>query len=214
MDFTRLYRGLDAVASFIGAASNVLGAGREQRLSSELTEGRSRDVLGPIEARLAGVLVAALKEAFDRDSARLDLERSHLEAERERIAAERERAEAALRLERLRQAADRELGQIRGSAVTALVVWVVSAAFLMMGGRQPGLGMPAIALVTAGWAALVGGLGASVVGYRNVNLRLAEAELQAGSQAIDLHGGASRTAMWLATAGLGFTSAGLLASLL
>src|SRR4051812_4219849 len=56
---------------------------------------------GGLEARLAGVVVAALKEAFDRDTRRLDLERQQL-------AAERERAERAMQLEIHRQAADRE----------------------------------------------------------------------------------------------------------
>ena len=37
---------------------------------------------GALEARLAGVVVAALKEAFDRDSRRLELERDQLAAER------------------------------------------------------------------------------------------------------------------------------------
>ena len=40
--------------------------------------------IGQIEARLAGVVVAALKEAFDRDSARLELERTQIEADRRR----------------------------------------------------------------------------------------------------------------------------------
>ena len=40
--------------------------------------------LGALETRLAGVVVAALKEAFDRDKARMDLERETLEAERAR----------------------------------------------------------------------------------------------------------------------------------
>ena len=60
--------------------------------------------LGQIETRLAGVVVAALKEAFDRDRARMDLERAHLEAERQR-------AEEALRAELRRQAAERALGE-------------------------------------------------------------------------------------------------------
>ncbi|MBA3640993.1 MAG: hypothetical protein H0W53_17365, partial [Acidobacteria bacterium] len=47
--------------------------------------------LGPLETRLAGVVVAALKEAFDRDKARMDLERDTLEGERSRA----ERALAA-----------------------------------------------------------------------------------------------------------------------
>src|SRR5439155_27012886 len=58
--------------------------------------------LGGLETRLAGVVVAALKEAFDRDTHRLELERAELEAERER-------AERALRLELRRQAGDREI---------------------------------------------------------------------------------------------------------
>src|ERR1700694_3470366 len=57
--------------------------------------------LGQLEPRLTGVVVAALKEAFDRDSRRLDLEREQVEAERVR-------AERALRLELLRQAGDPE----------------------------------------------------------------------------------------------------------
>ena len=40
--------------------------------------------LSQLETRLAGVVVAALKEAFDRDKARMDLERAHLDAERQR----------------------------------------------------------------------------------------------------------------------------------
>ena len=60
-----------------------------------------RAPLHGLEARLAGVMVAALKEVFDRDSRRLELERSHAEAERER-------AERALRLELLRSAPTRD----------------------------------------------------------------------------------------------------------
>ena len=47
---------------------------------------------GQLETRLAGVVVAALKEAFDRDRARMDLERAQMESERQR-------AEDALRAE-------------------------------------------------------------------------------------------------------------------
>src|SRR5713101_6370141 len=77
-----------------------------RKLSQESTEpvpaplepsGRA-GAIGGLETRLAGVVVAALKEAFDRDTRRLDLER-------EQMAAERLRAERALRLELRRQAA-------------------------------------------------------------------------------------------------------------
>ena len=39
---------------------------------------------GRLETRLAGVVVAALKEAFDRDRTRMELERSQIESERRR----------------------------------------------------------------------------------------------------------------------------------
>src|SRR5262245_30438221 len=58
-----------------------------------------------IQAQLAGVAVAAIKEVFDRDSARLEMERAQQEAERQR-------AEELLRIELRRQAADRILGQL------------------------------------------------------------------------------------------------------
>jgi hypothetical protein len=76
-----------------------------------------RAPLHGLEARLAGVMVAALKEVFDRDSRRLELERSQADAERER-------AERALRLELLRQRADREIGRMRLLAAIGVVGWL------------------------------------------------------------------------------------------
>ena len=67
----------------------------------------------PIEARLAGVIVAALKETFDRDSRRLELERAQIDAERERN-------ERTLRLELQRQAGEREIGRLRLLAVVGV----------------------------------------------------------------------------------------------
>src|SRR5688572_9159958 len=77
---------------------------------------------GPLEARLAGVVVAALKEAFDRDHQRLELEREQIEAERKRT-------ERALRLELLRQAADREIGRLRMLAGVAVACWLGTLVF-------------------------------------------------------------------------------------
>src|SRR5262245_50684111 len=71
---------------------------------------------GPLEARLAGVVVAALKEAFERDTRRLELERDQIEAERAR-------AEQALRLELRRQTGERELGRLRLVGAIAVVSW-------------------------------------------------------------------------------------------
>ena len=73
--------------------------------------------LGQLETRLAGVVVAALQEAFDRDSRRLELEREQLEAERRR-------AERLLQLELLRQAGDREVGRLRLLAGVAAGSWL------------------------------------------------------------------------------------------
>src|SRR5947208_2232966 len=72
--------------------------------------------LGHLETRLAGVVVAALREAFDRDSHRLELER-------EQLAAERQRAERAMRLELQRHAVDREIGRLRLLAGIAVTAW-------------------------------------------------------------------------------------------
>ncbi len=76
---------------------------------------------GRLETHLAGVVVAALKEAFDRDRTRLELERAQLEAERRR-------AQEALATELRRQATERALGQLRLIAVMALAAWMLSAA--------------------------------------------------------------------------------------
>ena len=77
-----------------------------------------------IESRLASVVVAALKETFDRDSKRLELERQQLEMERAR-------AERALRLELMRQAADREIARVRfmtGLSTATFVATLIVAA--------------------------------------------------------------------------------------
>src|SRR5262249_4985984 len=77
---------------------------------------------GHIEARLAGVVVAALKEAFDRDTRRLELER-------EQMAAERRRAERVMRAELLRQAGERAISRFQLVAAVAAVTWIGSLFF-------------------------------------------------------------------------------------
>lgn len=97
-------------------------------LSRTSGEPDSLEALGPrapltgLEARLAGVMVAALKEVFERDSKRLELERAQADAERER-------AERALRLELLRQRADREIGRLRLLAAVGVVGWLGTLSF-------------------------------------------------------------------------------------
>src|ERR671925_499033 len=96
---------LDTVAGLV----RLTGSFRrppEEGVPTGLVNTTGAGPLGQLEARLAGVVVAALKEAFDRDRARMDLERAQMEAERQR-------AEEALRAELRRHAADRVLGQLR-----------------------------------------------------------------------------------------------------
>ena len=74
-----------------------------ERLSRRLPAGAPLSAPGTLETHIAGVVVAALREVFERDSRRLDLEREQADAERQR-------AERLLRLELLRQAGDARSG--------------------------------------------------------------------------------------------------------
>jgi hypothetical protein len=106
--------------------------------------------LGQMETRLTGVLVAALQEAFDRDRARLDLER-------ERVEADRRRADEALRLEADRLAGERVLAERRLTMMAALALWITSAA---LAAWLPGMRAPAARVpLGVGWASLIGAIG-------------------------------------------------------
>jgi hypothetical protein len=133
---------------------------RAPRAQSAATEqlAPGSGALGHLETRLAGVVVAALREAFDRDSRRLELEREHMEAERQR-------AERALKLELLRQSADREIGRLRLIAAVAVATWV-GALFL----STRVIGGPVGARITlgAGGALLLGALAAAFVAQSRV----------------------------------------------
>src|SRR4051812_18836342 len=100
MNFGAVFRAFDAVVAFTDAAKRLKG---NSPTEPGLTPAVGGGIGGHLEARLTNVVVAALKEAFDRDHARLELERAQLEEERRR-------AEAAMQLELRRQAADREIG--------------------------------------------------------------------------------------------------------
>src|SRR5262249_44208191 len=86
-------------------------------VSQQLEAGGRGPSGGGLEARLAGVVVAALKEAFERDTHRLELEREQLEAGRLR-------AERALAFALRRQASDREIGRLRLLAGAAVASWI------------------------------------------------------------------------------------------
>jgi hypothetical protein len=156
--------------------------------------------LGQLETRLAGVVVAALKEAFDRDRARMDLERSQIDSERQR-------AEEALRAELRRQAADRSLGQLRLVAIMAIGTWMLSAA---LGVWLPGMreGVPRL-LMGAGWALAIGSLGCAFAASQQVSAWSADVR---GTGAAPLHAAAA-LAPWLLLLALALTGAALLTAL-
>jgi hypothetical protein len=158
---------------------------------------------GPLEARLAGVVVAALKEAFDRDSRRLDLEREQLEAERQR-------AERAIRLELLRQAADREIGRLRLMAGVAIASWLGTLFFSTR--LIEGSALPRTAL-GVGWLLLLGALGAAFSAQSHVARSLAGmggGPEKAASHADLSSGFAGVLAPWLIVAGLAAIALGVL----
>ncbi|HEY7499568.1 MAG TPA: hypothetical protein VH740_13705 [Vicinamibacterales bacterium] len=159
---------------------------------------------GPIEARLAGVVVAALKEAFDRDSARMELERSQIDAERRR-------AEEALRAELRRQAADRLLGQLRLIAVMAVGVWALSAA---LGVWLPGMrdGVPRV-LLGAGWVCALAALAYAFAGWQHVSIRSTDTSIDTSANPALLDHASTMYAPWLLVGALALTGAGLLAAL-
>lgn len=195
-------RVLDAVGGLAQVAGRLRRGGEPG--PSLTPAGPGGGPFGQLEARLAGVLVAALKEAFDRDRARLDLEEAHM-------AAERERAEAALHAELRRQAADRALHQLRLVAIMAIAIWMLSAALAVW---LPGLraGMPRIFL-GLGWALAIASLGGAFAGSRNVTAWSA-ADATGGSSAAGApKDAAAGAAPWLLVGALALTGASLLTAL-
>ncbi|MGE0445085.1 MAG: hypothetical protein AB7P99_07635 [Vicinamibacterales bacterium] len=152
----------------------------------DLAESRTvRGITGHIEARLTNVVVAALKEAFDRDHARLELERTQLDDQRRR-------AEEAMRLEQRRLAADREVGRLRLLAGTAMVGWIAS--ILLLGWRLPLASAPSRALLVSGWVLLLAAMGTAFSAMASAGDREHPAQLP----------------QWLLIAGLGLTALTLL----
>jgi hypothetical protein len=158
--------------------------------------------LAPLEQRLAGVVVAALQEAFDRDRARMDLERSQVEAEQRRAA-------EALAAELRRQAAERALSQLRLIAIIAVAAWMLSAALAVW---LPGMRAGAPRLVLgAGWASAFAALGCTFAGWQMIS------EWTADSRAAAAGGpprsAAATAAPWLILLALALVAASLLAAL-
>jgi hypothetical protein len=148
--------------------------------------------LGGLETRLAGVVVAALKEAFDRDTRRLELERQQIEGERLR-------AERLLKLEVLRQAGDREIGRLRLIAGVSVASWMGT---LFFSTRLMGGGLGARGALGCGWALLLAAIGASFAAQSGI-ARTLERAVEDNTLPRDVaSSGAGALAPWLVVAGL------------
>ena len=151
---------------------------------------------GPLEARMAGVVVAALKEAFDRDHQRLELEREQIEAERGR-------AERILRIELARQAGDQEIGRLRLLAGVAVVSWLGT---LFFSARLAGVASGGRITLGVGWLLLLAALAASFVAQSAVTRGLSRTDAQDFASS----GTAGRLAPWLLVSGLAVIGLGVL----
>jgi hypothetical protein len=189
-----MMRAFDAIMMFRDAAKSIKG---EPPPETGITKPAPPPpaALGQLEATLTNVVVAALKEAFDRDHARLELERSQLEDQRRR-------ADEAMRLEVRRQAADRELARLRLLAATALVCWIASV--VAFGMRVGAIGTPGRVALAVGWALLLGSLGAAFSAQARVNAYVPDPNRPPDA------GRAGEVALWLLVVGLGAVAASLL----
>ena len=187
---------IDAVVGVTNfARSRRAGVATDEQQQQQQMEAAARTP-GGLEARMAGVVVAALKEAFDRDTRRLELERDQL-------AAERERAERALRLELQRQAADREIGRLRLLAGVAIAGWLVTLLLAIWPGSRMVATIAGRVALGGGWLLLGAALAASFSAQARVAAVLDSLSVGGGdSRGAAMSGAAGAAAMWLIVAGL------------
>jgi hypothetical protein len=152
-----------------------------------------------LEARLAGVVVSALKEAFDRDHQRLELERQRLEEERER-------AERLLRLEWLRQAGEREIVRLRVLAGVALAGWLGT---LLLVSRVTASGSFGRVMLGLTWLFLLTALAAAFSAQSRVAEELGRMDDKSTANEIT-RSVAGFAAQWLIVAGLATIAVSLL----
>jgi hypothetical protein len=195
MNFARLVRAFEAAVALREVAKRFSGKtpSPEPPTSIQAAPAVMQGLAGQLESRLTNVVVAALKEAFDRDHVRLELERAQLEEQRRR-------AEQALRQELRRQAADRELSRLRLLAGVSLVGWIASVGTFAAG--VAGASVPARVLMATGWMLLLAALGAAFNAQANVT----------GSVPDDrpLTTPAGQASLWLLMAGLAASAFSLL----
>jgi hypothetical protein len=121
VDFGKVFKVFDTFMS-------VLDASKQEPTESPKSGDRPTPAptfADQVEMRLTNVVISALKEAFNRDEARLELERAHLEEQRRR-------AEETMRMELRRQAAEREISRLRLLGLVGMIGWIASILLLAL----------------------------------------------------------------------------------
>jgi hypothetical protein len=195
LNLGQMMRAFDAVMMFRDAARRIRSdAPAPTEIATQAPSPEQR-VASQLEATLTNVVVAALKEAFERDRARLELDRLQMEEQRRR-------AEEALRLEARRQAADREVDRLRWLAGTALAGWVASVVMFIV--RAGAISMPSRVALACGWGLLLGALGAAFSAQGRLSAYAPDGDRPLAS------GPAGTASMWLLIAGLAVSAISLL----
>jgi hypothetical protein len=191
MDYAKLFKAMDGIVTLV---DSIKGTKEPAARPSQQPEAPTVGLAEQLQAGLTNVVVAALKEAFDRDRARLEMEQAQLEEQRIR-------AEAALRLEMRRQAVDREAGRLRILGGTALIGWLVDVALLLSRGGS--MTTASRIVVATGSLLLLAALRFVFLAYSRIS-NSTEAEPQTPQSNLDV-------ALWLVLGGLALTIASLLA---
>jgi hypothetical protein len=186
--------------SWLSIVDGVLGATDVVRWMRGRSSGEGDSPRGStrLEARLASVVVSALKEAFDRDHQRVEFERQRLEEERER-------ADRLLRLEWLRQAGEREIGRLRLLAGVSAATWLGT---LLLTTRLTDGGTFGRVMLGLGWALLLTALAAAFSAQSHVARELGR--MDDHSSVAELSSVAGAAVLWLIVAGLAAIASGVL----
>lgn len=190
MNVGNLFRAYETVMALRDAARKLKNPSSEEPSTALSQSAAVQGLAGQIETRLTNVVVAALREAFDRDHARLELERAQIEEQRRR-------AEEALRLELQRQAVDREIARLRLLAGTALVGWLASVAVLFIHSG----GVASRVILGVGWLLLLGALGTAFNTQGRVSVQFIDGRQPVAVGALPL---------WLLLTGFAATAVSLL----
>jgi hypothetical protein len=190
MNLSTIYKVFDTVVSVFDVKKDDV----RDEPASGVSQSSGASFADQLEARLTNVVVAALKEAFDRDHARLELERAHFDDQRRR-------AEETMRFELQRQAIDREVGRLRLLAAVGLVGWVASLVLLVIRSQQT-LVVSRTLLISA-CILLLASIGFAFSAQANIGARIRETDLP-------LKTAASTASLWLLLAGLALAAGSLL----